>query len=500
MTCGARLDCSVVIPTTGRDSLRALLSALAAGIGPAPHEVIVVDDRRDARTPLPIASASPPVRVLRSGGHGPAAARNIGWRAAGQPWIAFLDDDVLPAADWPARLAADLAGLPATVGASQARITVPLPHDRRPTDAERGTAGLATARWITADMAYRQDALRRVGGFDERFPRAYREDADLALRVIATGYQISRGSRVTTHPVRPGSTLTSVWSQRGNGDDALMRRRHGPTWRRRIGTDRGRLRQHAVTTVAGAGAILFGFGGRRRMAAASAGLWTLSTARFAARRILPGPRTADEVIRMVVTSVAIPPVACLHRVLGEWRHRHVRRAGAAPAAVLFDRDGTLIHDVPYNGDPDAVRPVAGAAAALRALRRAGVPVGVVTNQSGVARGLLTTTQVNAVNDRVDSLLGPFATWQVCHHDDNDGCGCRKPAAGLVKQAAAALGVPVEDCVVIGDTDADVRAGMAAGADVILVPNAKTRPAEIAAAPRVAEDLPAAVELVLRSPR
>ena len=59
---------------------------------------------------------------------------------------------------------------------------VPLPTDRRPTDWERNTAGLAGASWITADMAYRRTALEAVNGFDERFPRAYREDADLALR------------------------------------------------------------------------------------------------------------------------------------------------------------------------------------------------------------------------------------------------------------------------------------------------------------------------------
>src|SRR5215218_5749400 len=95
-------------------------------------------------------------------------------------------------------------------------------------------------------------------------------------------------------------------------------------------------------------------------------------------------------------------------------------------AVLFDRDGTLIRDVPYNGSPDAVQPMPGAKAALDRLRAAGLALGVVSNQSGVAKGLLTSHQVDSVNQRVADLLGPFDTWQICIHDHADGCLCRKP--------------------------------------------------------------------------
>ena len=90
--------------------------------------------------------------------------------------------------------------------------------------------------------------------------------------------------------------------------------------------------------------------------------------------------------------------------------------------MLFDRDGTLIHDVPYCADPDLVRPVPTAEPALALLRSAGVPVGVVTNQSGIGRGLIRPEQARAVNDRVDELLGPFDTWQVCPHRPADRCG------------------------------------------------------------------------------
>ncbi|MBB5897198.1 D-glycero-alpha-D-manno-heptose-1,7-bisphosphate 7-phosphatase [Kutzneria kofuensis] len=166
-------------------------------------------------------------------------------------------------------------------------------------------------------------------------------------------------------------------------------------------------------------------------------------------------------------------------------------------AVLFDRDGTLIVDVPYNGDPGRVRPVPGARRALDLLRDRGIAVGVVTNQSGVARGKLTLDDVRAVNQRVERLLGPFDTWQICPHGANDGCPCRKPEPGMVLAASASLGVPTDRITLIGDIGSDVDAGLAAGARTILVPTAETRREEVDAAPEVSPNLLAAVEKVLR---
>jgi histidinol-phosphate phosphatase family protein len=168
----------------------------------------------------------------------------------------------------------------------------------------------------------------------------------------------------------------------------------------------------------------------------------------------------------------------------------------APAAVLFDRDGTLVVDVPYNGDPEAVRPMPTALEAVAAVRAAGLPVGVVSNQSGIARGVVTAEQVAAVNRRVDALLGGLDTWHVCPHGPEEGCACRKPAPGLVLAAAAALGVPVERVVVIGDIGADLGAARAAGAMGVLVPTPATRAEEVEAAEHVAPTLLAAVRLAL----
>ncbi|WP_329063613.1 HAD-IIIA family hydrolase [Amycolatopsis sp. NBC_01480] len=478
---------TVVIPTTGRTTLRPLLETLTTARGPLPAEVIVVDDR-----PEPGELAVPDqVRVLRSRGRGPAGARNLGWCAARTEWIAFVDDDVRLASDWPEQLAADLAGLPPEVGASQGRIVVPLPPDRRPTDDERGTAGLGTARWITADMAYRRATLVEAGGFDERFPRAFREDSDLALRVVKAGSRIMPGERVTVHPARRAGFFASLRAQRGNADNALMRHKHGVLWRQQTGAGRGRLGLHALTVTAAAAAAGFALTGRWGKALAAAGAWAGLTGQFAAGRIAAGPRTPDELARMAVTSALIPPAVCYHRLRGEIAVRRKR------TAVLFDRDDTLITDVPYLSDPAQVRPVAGAVELVRSLRAKGVPMGVVTNQSGVAKGLISPEQLAAVNARVEEVFGPFGTWQVCVHDDGEGCACRKPRPGMVVRAAAELGVAPGDCVMIGDTGADVDAALAAGARAVLVPTERTLDAEVARARRdalVAGDLAEALRL------
>ncbi|MET7651255.1 MULTISPECIES: glycosyltransferase [unclassified Streptomyces] len=324
---------AVVIPTLVRDTLADCLAALVAATGPKPDEIVLVDDRPEPE-PDPGALERPlsvlgdlgeRTLVIHSGGHGPAAARNTGLRAVNAPWIAFLDDDVRVGPHWCERLVRDLEEAEPDTGAVQGVIAVPLPGERRPTDWERGTACLARALWITADMAYRAEALKQVGGFDERFPRAFREDADLALRVLDAGWRIRQGRRTTRHPVRPADRWVSLRSQRGNADDALMRRLHGPDWWHRALAPRGRLRNHLAITAAGLAACALAVAGRRRAAAAAALGWAAGTGEFAWARIAPGPRTRHEVGTMLATSVLIPPAATWHWTSGLWRHR-----GAAP--------------------------------------------------------------------------------------------------------------------------------------------------------------------------
>ncbi len=495
----------LVVPTVGRRSLVDLLAALNEQQGPLPDNIYLVDDRRRPSVPLidggfHAGRLHGRIHVLESNGRGPAAARNTGWRASTAEWIAFLDDDVIPTSSWLEQLASDLAKAELPIAGSQGRLRVPIPVNRRPTDWERSVAGLEDARWITADMAYRRAVLCEVGGFDERFRRAFREDADLALRVIGAGYEVVNGERRVEHPVRRSGPWVSVGAQAGNADDVLMARLHGRDWYRQTGSMVGRRPTHlAITAALGLGLVGL-FSGRRWLFGAGMAAWAAGTAEFAWTRIAPGPKTPAEIARMVATSILIPPVAAAHWLHGLW---HWRKASASkphqPAAVLFDRDGTLVEDVPYNGDPARVVIKPRARPAVDRLRAAGIRVGVVSNQSGVSRGLITLQQVDAVNRRVEELLGPVDTWAVCAHGPDEGCDCRKPAPGLIRRAAAELGVQPEQCVVVGDIGSDIQAAQAAGARGILVPTPQTRPEEVAAAPEVADDLLAAVQQALGGP-
>jgi histidinol-phosphate phosphatase family protein len=316
---------------------------------------------------------------------------------------------------------------------------------------------------------------------------------------VAAGGAIASGNRRCTHPVAPATWWSSVRAQVGNRDNALMRRKYGPEWRTLIGEGRGRMPAHVATTAAGGIALL----GRllRRNARVAAALWLLLTAEFAIKRWRNGPPQLGQAARLAVSSILIPPVAVWHRLAGEWAFRGARRD--PPLAVLLDRDDTLIVDRPYLNDPNGVLPTRGARRALARLRRRGLLLAVVTNQSGVARGLITPEQLGKVNARVDEVLGPFDCWQVCVHGETDGCQCRKPQPGMVLAAAEELAVPPSRCVLIGDTGGDVQAALAAQARAVLVPTARTLPDEVAHArvfARVAPTLDEAVSLVLRECR
>jgi cellulose synthase/poly-beta-1,6-N-acetylglucosamine synthase-like glycosyltransferase len=352
-------EVSIVVPTLGRPSLRALLAALP---DEPDWEVILVDDRRDQTSPLALpATLSGSPKVISGRAAGPAAARNLGWRAACAPWVVFLDDDVRPEPDWAARLAADLA-VPDDVGGVQGRLCVPLPAHRRPTDWERSTRGLVDGWWITADMAYRQAALAAVGGFDERFPRAFREDSEIAYRVTRAGWRLVQGERRVVHPVRPEGPWISARVQRGNADDALLHRLYGARWQELLGVPRGRRRLHAATTAAGCVALACAAAScvpirlpgtasttaasrLRRPALAAAAGWLGLTAQFAATRIKAGPRTRSELAIMVLTSAVIPVLAT-----GQWLRGWVRWRGARPILPGRSEKGGM-PDMPGQPDP-----------------------------------------------------------------------------------------------------------------------------------------------------
>ena len=270
------MNYSIVIPTIGRETLPKLLNSIDRQEH-QPRSVHVIHDV-DRR--------------------GPAWARNQGWRQSASEWVVFLDDDVLLPDDWSQWLVKDLA-VPAVIAGVQGLIYVPHATGDL-TDDERMTVGLQQATWASADMAYRRAVLEVVDGFDEQFPRAYREDSDLAIRVQDAGFLLSHGTRVTVHPLRQDPFWASVKRQKGNADDIYMLRKHGVDWRERALAPRGRIATHWLTTAAllRAPRSLFAFG-----------LWLGLTAAFIRHRY-----SKREPLKMFVTSALIPPAAVFFQV------------------------------------------------------------------------------------------------------------------------------------------------------------------------------------------
>ena len=153
-------------------------------------------------------------------------------------------------------------------------------------------------------------------------------------------------------------------------------------------------------------------------------------------------------------------------------------------AAFLDRDGTLIEDTNYLADANRVRLLPGVVDAVRALSDADVLVIVVTNQSGIAQGLLTESQYEATRDRLVKLMQDAggridATFHCPHHPAVNGpCECRKPGTLLYRRAAEQFGIDLAASLYVGDRDRDIAPGLTFGGFVRLVPSPSTPEAEL----------------------
>ncbi len=282
------LRVSVVVPTCGRPELLArCLAALEKQTLPQQaYEVLVVDDG-----------------ALRSG---PAAARTRGWRRARAPVVAFTDDDTEPRPDW---LEQGLRAMQ-DADAASGRIVMPLPA--APTDYERDAQGLERAEFVTANCFVRRELLERLGGFDEHFRMAWREDSDLHFRLLRAGARVVRAPlAVVVHPVRPAPWGVSLRQQRKVMFDALLFKKHRALYRSRIRAG-ARWDYYAIT--AALGLTLAGF-------APAALVWAVLTGRFFVHRLRGASKRPGHVLEMLVTSVLIPPLAVFWRLAGALRYR-----------------------------------------------------------------------------------------------------------------------------------------------------------------------------------
>jgi len=314
---------SVVVPTYRRaDLLDRCLGALVGQDVPASaYEIVVADDAASEETRRQVerwaARAAPSVRYVPVAGprHGPAAARNRGWRAAGGAVVAFTDDDTIPDRGW---LRHGLAAFADGVAGAWGRVVVPVPGT--PTDYERDARGLEAGPFVTANCFYRRDALEAVGGFDERFTSAWREDSDLFFSLVELGLRLVRApDAVVVHPVRPARWGVSLAQQRKAVFNALLWKKHPTLYRRTI--QAGPPWAYYATVAALAGAAAGALTRRRRLALGALAAWGLLTADLCARRLAGTSRAPSHVAEMVVTSALIPPLSLYWRLRGAARYR-----------------------------------------------------------------------------------------------------------------------------------------------------------------------------------
>lgn len=326
---------SVVIPTYKRPMLlgRCLDAVCKQNMPKRDFEIIVVSDGDDQATRGALGPkwtrAFPVVRYYALPFKaGPAAARNLGWMSARGELIVFTDDDCIPSANWlPALWRAYLNSGNHRSAAFSGRTIVPV--SSTPTDYEKNIARLETAEFITANCATTRQVLAHVGGFDERFRMAWREDSDLQFKFIINGIPILRvDDAVVTHPVRKAPWGVSILEEKKGMFNALLYKKYPRLYREKIA---GKTPWHYYGIVF---FLLTSFAGivTDMPVITLAGLsgWLAMTTWFACQRLRAASRAWDHVLEMLFTSAVIPLLSLFWNFYGSWKFRAFRLPGQWP--------------------------------------------------------------------------------------------------------------------------------------------------------------------------
>lgn len=364
------IQVSVVVPTCHRPELlnRCLTALVEQDFDPSAYEIIVVDDAASAATKRLVEDwaertgtgsgghkGSPRLQYIPvTTTHGPAAARNLGWRSAIGEIIAFTDDDCIPDRQW---LSAGVAMFaPGVIGIS-GRLIVPL--TTMPTDYERNAAELERAAFATANCFYRRSAIAQVNGFDSRFTVPWREDSDLLFMLLkqfgiakqsepqtmtqlrqfpfipgqgwispfdqANGFNPQLGyapTAIVVHPIRPAPWGVSLQQQRKSFFNALLYKKHPELYRQWLSPV---TPWHyygivvALITLLGT-LLILGLNAANQVvtgvAIVAALTWLILTTQFCLHRLQGTSHHFSHVVEMIITSVVIPPVSLFWRMLG----------------------------------------------------------------------------------------------------------------------------------------------------------------------------------------
>ena len=319
---------SVVVPTYKRSGYleRCLRALLAQDFPAVDFEILIVDDASSEQIKQQVEDWSArmavegyTIRYLSTSktAHGPAAARNIGWRAAQSEIVAFTDDDCIPEQRW---LNSALAVFESEKDLTALSGRIVIPMSTRVTDYEYNAYQLTRSEFVTANCFYRRATLLQTGGFDERFTAAWREDTDLYFSLLEHDLRTTTVfDTVVMHPVRPARWGISLFQQRKSMFNALLYKKHPVLYRQKV---QARPPWHYYSIL---GALLVA------IAAGIFGLWLLSlialtawlymTLRFSFQRLRKTIRTPAHVTEMLITSALIPPLCIFWRVYGMLRFR-----------------------------------------------------------------------------------------------------------------------------------------------------------------------------------
>jgi glycosyltransferase involved in cell wall biosynthesis len=320
---------SVVVPTYKRPQmLERCLAALVAQRFPAESfEIVVADDAPDEATRRTVrdwalrTNGAPEIRYVPvTDSQGPAGARNRGWEAADSPIIAFTDDDTVPAPDWLVEGYQVIIASPRYLAAT-GRVVVPLPKDRRPTDYEKDLAQLGTAEFVTANCFVRRSALEAIGGFDERFTSAWREDSDLQFTLMKSlpGEIVRAPRAVVEQPTRAMTWMDNLRAHRKISFDALLFKKHPQLYRERI---RRAPPWNYYVILWAIAAMMVGLAADSQwLMATGFATWLVLTTAFTLKRLNGTSQSREHVLDVILGSIAIPPVAVFWRLMGALRFR-----------------------------------------------------------------------------------------------------------------------------------------------------------------------------------
>ncbi|MGE0172618.1 MAG: glycosyltransferase family 2 protein [Oligoflexales bacterium] len=317
------IDVSVVIPTFRRpDLLGRCLDAIAGQtLNRARFEVIVVDDEGSKLTRQLVDSRS--FQYARTEKNsGPAAARNVGWKIAQGDIIAFTDDDTVPDRDW---LISGFSAVTSEVIAVWGKVVVPVPD--RPRDYEREQARLSQAGFVTANCFCRKAALIEIGGFDEKYRLAWREDSALYFDLLkleeskgGTGRKVVyNAAAIVVHPIKPVPWGDSVRSQKKAMYNALLYKKSGRLYRQHIQKLPPVL--YYLVVISASLSVCWASLGHKDAAKMTGVLCTSLFAFFFGKRVRGLNKSISHMFEMVVTSLVIPFMSIFWRLRGAVKYK-----------------------------------------------------------------------------------------------------------------------------------------------------------------------------------